>query len=114
MIAAVAARMAISGNVVRVWIADIIRVPPEQRTERDWGRLGTHHAQAMLARVTHYIPREKREIYLLSLIAAARHENRRLSGRKICRYYRAMYDTLDLSLAVEESERGWLGPRLAS
>lgn len=114
MIAAVAARMATSGNVVRVWIADIVRVPPEQRTERDWGRLGTHHAQAMLARVTHYIPREQRELYLLCLIAAAKHEQRRLSGGKLGRYYRAMHDTLDLSLAVEESERGWLGPRIVA
>jgi hypothetical protein len=103
-----------AGTELRVWVADIVKTPAEQRTKRDWGRLGVHHAQAALARVTHYIPREQREAYLRSLIAAAAYERDRLSGSRLAWYYRALHTTYDLALAVEESERGWLGPRIVA
>lgn len=110
-----AAKMAtVTGSSVRVWIADIIGVPPEKRTKRDWGRLGVHHAQAALARVTHYIPRDQREAYLRCLVAGAAFEYRRLRGAPVAWYYRSLHTTYDLALAVEESERGWLGPRVVA
>lgn len=107
------ARTAFTGTTLRVWVADIVKTPADERTERDWGRLGVHHAQAALARVTHNIGRDQRECYLRGLIAGAAHERRRLAGTKLARYYRSLHTTYDLALAVEESERGWLGPRAA-
>lgn len=106
--------MPFTGTTLRVWVADIVKTPQEQRTKRDWGRLGVHHAQAALARVTHYIPREQREPYLRGLIAGAAFECRRLAGSRLSWYYRALHTTYDLALAVEESERGWLGPRVVA
>lgn len=99
---------------MRAWVSDIVEVPPERRTKRDWGRLGVHHAQATLARVIHEMPGKQRQPYLLGLTAGALYECQRLTGSPLAWYYCSMHAIYDLALAVEESERGWLGPRVVA
>lgn len=100
---------------MRAWVSDIVAVPPERRTKRDWGRLGVHHAQATLARVIHGMWREHRQPYLRGLAAGALYECRRLNGSPIAWYYCSMHAIYDLALASDEkNERDRLGPRVVA
>lgn len=91
------------------WLSRIMDVDPSQWSRRDWAVLGTHHAQALVARHLSRMERNEWQVFRRAVIAGARHEYFRLAMTKEGAYWASFVTMLDASPKGRTQLMGTLG-----
>lgn len=81
------------------YLADIVKVPADQRTKEQWRKIGQHHAQALVARRLQQMDAIDWNVYLAGVRAGVEHEVKRTLGTKEHPYWMAFAWTLELTVS---------------